>query len=46
MDACRLEIGRRAARLIAAGASSHTLPDPERVVLEPTLALGDTLDRN
>lgn len=44
MDACRAEIGREAARIIAqhAGADSG---GGERIVLKPKLQLGDTLKR-
>ncbi|MBC7480170.1 MAG: substrate-binding domain-containing protein, partial [Pseudorhodobacter sp.] len=42
MDACRLEVGRRAAQIIA---RRHTTPDlgPEVVELFPTLQPGDTI---
>ena len=43
MDACRLEIGRRAAGIIAAQARDSEARAPARVVLEPRLDLGDTL---
>lgn len=39
MDSCRREIGRRAARIVAAGKSG------ERVELTPTLVRGDTVRR-
>ena len=47
MDACRLEIGQAAARIIL----NDTLdePDPDlqtQITLTPTLSLGDTLRRN
>ncbi len=43
MDACRLEIGQRAARLIV---DRLTGPQaPQRIVLEPTISYGDTLKR-
>lgn len=44
MDACRAEIGREAARIIAehAGASNS---GGERIILKPKLQLGDTLKR-
>lgn len=44
MDACRLEIGQEAARIIAARAGNET-GGAERVVLSPKLELGDTLKR-
>ena len=45
MDACRLEIGRKAAEIIA-----KRLEDPEaeietRITLEPKISYGDTLKR-
>lgn len=40
MDACRLEIGTRAAQLIAGGAHG-----PSVITLEPTISHGDTLIR-
>ena len=43
MDACRLEIGRRAAEIIAAQARDPEARERVRVVLEPRLAPGDTL---
>jgi LacI family gluconate utilization system Gnt-I transcriptional repressor len=44
MDACRLEIGRRAAEIIAAHAAHPETPRaPVRIALEPRLTLGDTL---
>jgi LacI family gluconate utilization system Gnt-I transcriptional repressor len=42
MDACRLEIGRRAAEIIA-GKSHSTVVGGEVVELFPTLQLGDTI---
>jgi len=45
MDACRAEIGRAAARIIAERAGLDTPPAGERVVLTPTLDTGDTLKR-
>ncbi|MGJ8585768.1 MAG: LacI family DNA-binding transcriptional regulator [Marinosulfonomonas sp.] len=45
MDACRLEIGRAAARIIAER-SVGAVPDVgEKIVLKPQLAFGDTLRR-
>ncbi|MDF1669231.1 MAG: LacI family DNA-binding transcriptional regulator [Roseovarius sp.] len=44
MDACRLEIGRKAAEIIAASADGAA-SGPERVVLEPMISYGDTLRR-
>lgn len=43
MDACRLEIGRKAAEIIARRAEADAPTDPERIVLEPKISLGDTL---
>ena len=45
MDACRLEIGRRAAEIIAARAEHPEAAEPVRIALEPTISLGDTLRR-
>ena len=45
MDACRREIGRRAAAIVAARRADPELPDGERVELAPTLEPGDTLRR-
>src|SRR6056297_48221 len=45
MDACRQEIGRRAAEIIAARAESENAIPAERVVLEPKISYGDTLRR-
>jgi LacI family gluconate utilization system Gnt-I transcriptional repressor len=42
MDACRLEIGRTAAQIIA-GVHPGGLIGGERVELQPTLELGDTI---
>ena len=42
MDACRLEIGRRAAQIIA-GRNEHPELEPEVVELFPTLQPGDTI---
>jgi LacI family gluconate utilization system Gnt-I transcriptional repressor len=42
MDACRLQIGRKAAELIAAHAGDDN-SGGERIVLRPSLSLGDTL---
>jgi LacI family gluconate utilization system Gnt-I transcriptional repressor len=44
MDACRIEIGRKAAEIIAAHAG-QTSAGGERVVLKPQLNLGDTIRR-
>ncbi|MEI4471992.1 LacI family DNA-binding transcriptional regulator [Frigidibacter sp. MR17.24] len=44
MDACRHEIGRRAAKLVA-GQSETGLVGGERVELTPTLDMGDTIRR-
>jgi len=43
MDACRREIGIRAAGIIAARNADPALPGGERVELTPRLDLGDTL---
>ena len=48
MDSCRLEIGREAARIIAEHADAAGTPGAgagERIELQPTLSLGDTLRR-
>ena len=46
MDACRLEIGRRAAEIIAKRVEEEADdPQPTRIVLEPTITYGDTLLR-
>jgi LacI family gluconate utilization system Gnt-I transcriptional repressor len=45
MDACRREIGIRAARIVAARNADPSLPGGERVELTPTIAHGDTLLR-
>jgi LacI family gluconate utilization system Gnt-I transcriptional repressor len=45
MDACRLEIGRKAAEIIAARAEASGPSDPVRITLEPKISLGDTLRR-
>lgn len=42
MDACRREIGRRAAAIIA-GRSESGLVGGERIELQPTIQLGDTI---
>jgi LacI family gluconate utilization system Gnt-I transcriptional repressor len=44
MDACRAEIGREAARIIAEHAGDEA-GGGERIVLKPKLQLGDTLKR-
>ncbi|MEI4485495.1 LacI family DNA-binding transcriptional regulator [Frigidibacter sp. MR17.14] len=44
MDACRHEIGRRAAKLVA-GQSEAGLVGGERIELEPTIDMGDTIRR-
>lgn len=43
MDACRLEIGKRAAQIIVDRVSGHE--DPQKIVLEPTISYGETLKR-
>ncbi|WP_272001813.1 LacI family DNA-binding transcriptional regulator [Roseovarius sp. ZX-A-9] len=45
MDACRNEIGRRAAEIIAARLHGDADHSPVRVALEPTISYGDTLRR-
>ncbi|ATG48575.1 LacI family DNA-binding transcriptional regulator [Celeribacter ethanolicus] len=45
MDACRLEIGRAAAEIIAKRVETPDAPGGEVVTLEPSLAYGDTLKR-
>ncbi len=45
MDACRREIGQRAARIIAEAQGSRSA-GAQRIELTPTLALGDTLIRH
>ncbi len=45
MDACRHEIGRRAADIIAARVQDDADPSPVRIALEPTISYGDTLRR-
>ena len=44
MQACRLEIGREAARIVAAHAGEDHAA-AERVVMTPELIFGDTLKR-
>ncbi len=45
MDACRLEIGRSAAEVIAKHAGREGPADAERIELSPVLQTGDTLGR-
>ena len=45
MDACRLEIGRAAAEIIAARVENDQETEGKVVVLEPSLEIGDTLKR-
>ncbi len=45
MDACRAEIGRKAAQIIAARVAGEADPAPQIVALEPTISYGDTLRR-
>ncbi len=45
MDACRLEIGRAAAEIIAQGGATETARTGVRTVLSSQLALGETLRR-
>ncbi len=44
MDACRAEIGREAAKLVSKSVGQNS-SGGERIVLKPTLQLGDTLKR-
>ncbi|WP_375254614.1 LacI family DNA-binding transcriptional regulator [Yoonia sp.] len=46
MDACRRDIGIKAAQIIAALNRGETVPDGPIIALSPTLAAGDTLRRN
>ena len=46
MDACRQDIGRRAAEIIAARVEYPEDSAPVRVALEPTISYGDTLRRD
>ncbi|WP_334067508.1 LacI family DNA-binding transcriptional regulator [Nereida ignava] len=45
MDACRLEIGRKAAEIIAARYNAEAPQDPQIIELEPIISAGDTLHR-
>ncbi len=45
MDACRFEIGVKAAEIIANRVANPEATDPVRIVLEPTISYGDTLRR-
>lgn len=45
MDACRHEIGHKAAEIIARRVEEGDAGKPERVVLEPKISYGDTLRR-
>jgi LacI family gluconate utilization system Gnt-I transcriptional repressor len=45
MEACRIEIGRAAAEIIALRASDPGAPGAQRVLLTPKLEFGDTLRR-
>jgi len=45
MDACRLEIGRRAAEIVAQGRDDDGPHSPNRIELTPTISFGDTLKR-
>ena len=45
MDACRLEIGRKAAEIIAARLQEPPEPCETQVTLTPTITYGDTLKR-
>ena len=46
MDACRRDIGQKAAEIIARRNTDPTEPEGERIELSPTLSLGDTLRRH
>lgn len=46
MDACRLEIGRAAARIIAERTSTPDMAGGQREILTPTIDPGDTLYRS
>ncbi|GAB4282613.1 MAG: LacI family DNA-binding transcriptional regulator CceR [Roseovarius sp.] len=46
MDACRHEIGRKAAEIIARRVADGGEGAPERIVLEPRISYGDTLRRH
>lgn len=46
MDACRREVGIKAAEIIAARNAEPDLPGGQRIELTPTLAYGDTLRRS
>jgi len=45
MDACRLEIGRKAAEIIAAQLDDPEAAQEHHVTLTPTISYGDTLKR-
>ena len=45
MDACRYEIGQKAAEIIARRVEAGDEGKPERIALEPTINYGDTLRR-
>lgn len=45
MDACRYEIGQKAAEIIARRVEAGAEGKPERIALEPTISYGDTLRR-
>lgn len=45
MDACRLEIGQKAAEIIAARVADGAAGEPKRIALEPTISYGQTLRR-
>ena len=47
MDACRIEIGQKAAQIVLNETAEKSDADAARhVTLKPTLSLGDTLRRN
>ncbi|OSP54650.1 LacI family DNA-binding transcriptional regulator [Pseudoruegeria sp. SK021] len=43
MDACRHEIGRQAAQIVASRTENPKLPGGERIILTPAITRGDTL---
>ena len=45
MDACRYEIGQKAAEIIAKRCAEDSLPGGDAIHLEPKVAFGDTLKR-
>ena len=45
MDACRLEIGRKAGEIIATRYNAEAPQDPQIIELEPIISTGETLNR-